>query len=152
MAYKDKDKQRAKQDRLDFINSLPLPIDRIVAEPIELIESQPKVNVPYVYKPTLGYIYIVQCVGFPYYKIGHTTQNPKARIDALQTGSPFEMKLEYALEVKDITEVERVIHKCFDDMRIRGEWFVLTDKSLEKVKSKLTSLREHFLGQPIPVL
>lgn len=152
MAFKDKGRQRERQNRLDFINKLPLPItenDRIatqlrIMDTVD-VEKQQKARVLYVYKPKVGYIYVIHCVGFPYYKIGQTTI-PKGRLDGLQIGVPFELTLEYAIKVVDMNEVERKVQQQYKDKCIRGEWFMLTDGELEAVKGSITSLREYVFG------
>jgi len=143
MAYKDKEKQKRRQERLDFINSLPLPIDR------QPLPEQPLEKSPYVYKPKCGYIYIIHCKGFPYYKIGHTVM-PNGRISELQTGVPFELIMEYAFKVKDMFEAEHAIHKQYQDKCIRGEWFLLTDMELAGVKDKIVLLKDYTMGCSLP--
>lgn len=153
--YKDKLKQKqAKQGRLDFYNSLPQPkIRPIMTEDEYRASMQPEVKpkesaLPYVYKPKPGCVYIIHCVGFPYYKIGVTILNPKARVEALQTGVPFELKVEYALQVTDRYEVEYKIHKRYDSKRVRGEWFMLNDDDLEAIKSEIVLLRDYTWRPP----
>jgi hypothetical protein len=146
--YKDKDKEAKRQSRLDFINSLPLPITAIKRDEADEQSIQP--TKPYVYQPKSGYIYVIHCSGFPYYKIGQTVM-PRGRIDALQTGVPFELILEYAIQVKDMNEVEYKIHQRYEERRIRGEWYLLTDKELEAVKEDITTLKDYVLGQDNPL-
>ncbi len=153
--FKDKEKQRiARQERLDFINSLPNPPIRRLSvcqsstagEALMADSGRKPVMTPYVYRPRAGYIYIIHCVGFPYYKIGQAKQ-PKLRVDGLQTGVPFELTLEYAGAVEDMNEVERKIQKQYKDKCIRGEWFMFTDQELETVKTDIVALKDYVYGQ-----
>lgn len=112
--YKDKDKQRA-----------------TTRERVRRFRAKNK-----VYEPKVGYLYIIHCVGFPYYKIGQTV-TPKVRLDTLRTSVPFELVLEYALKVNDMDRVEHKIQQQYEDKCIRGEWFMLTDQELELVKENM---------------
>ena len=139
--YKDKDKQRHRQERIDFINTLPCPIDRpqVTTHEAEYCIEDPK---EYKYVPRAGYLYIIQCKGFPYYKIGQTTM-PKGRLNSLQTGCPFDLSIEYAMQVKDMNESERQIHIQYEGKRMRGEWFMLTDAELESVKEDMVIMKDY---------
>jgi hypothetical protein len=53
-------------------------------------------------------------------KIGFT-QHLSQRLTALQASSPFDLKLELAMEGSAI--IERVLHARFKAQRINGEWF-----------------------------
>lgn len=55
-------------------------------------------------------------------KIGVTTNDPRQRIDNLQTGYPFgRLRLVGLIRGSDRTEGE--IHRRFRHLRMRGEWF-----------------------------
>ena len=104
----------------------------------------------YVYVPKAGYIYIIHCVGFPYYKIGRSV-NPKARIASLQIGIPFELQIEYAIAVKDMADVEYRVSRLYNSKCVRGEWYLLTDIELEEVKKELISLKDSvYVGKTYP--
>jgi hypothetical protein len=62
-------------------------------------------------------------------KIG-CAYNPHQRLERLQTMSPCLLVLEAVL--KGSHAEERAIHKLFDDERVRGEWFEITDE-IERV-------------------
>ena len=93
-----------------------------------------------IYKPEEGCIYIIHCIGFPYYKVGRSTQ-PQLRLDTLQIGTPFELKLDFAVVVKDMVEVEYKIQQRIKDKHHRGEWYVFTEGMLEAVKEEIIALR-----------
>lgn len=98
------------------------------------------------YTPRCGFVYIIRCVGFPYYKIGQAT-NVKSRLAMLQTGVPFELIIEYANAVKDMNEAEIKIHDKYKDKCVRGEWFILTDVELNAVKTDIVSLKDYVYKQ-----
>ncbi len=97
-----------------------------------------------------GYLYLIHCVGFPYYKTGVTTGNPHARIQALQTGLPFDLELEYAVQVPDIYQEEALLHEVYKDNHVRGEWFSLNQTELEYLKGELVTIRHGYVWEPLP--
>ncbi len=89
-----------------------------------------------------GQVYLVHCVGFPYYKIGITTAiTPLDRVKALQTGMPFELELVAAIPVKDAGTAERYLHDTYKEYRVRGEWFDFTDDMLTEVLAKYDHIK-----------
>ncbi|KKN26107.1 hypothetical protein LCGC14_0878240 [marine sediment metagenome] len=88
-----------------------------------------------------GFVYILHCTGFPYYKIGMTTSSVKKRRDDHQQSIPFELMIEYAVEVNDAYGVEYMIHQRYASKQIRGEWFMLDDKDLEAIKEDMVSMK-----------
>ena len=67
-------------------------------------------------------IYFIQDLKTGLIKIGKSN-NPKLRLKTLQTGSSSELKL-----LKTISGgiyLEQIIHKYFNHLRKKGEWFML---------------------------
>ena len=59
------------------------------------------------------------------FKIG-ITQNIEDRINALQIGNPVEIKLHHREafpSIREASNFERIIHRCFSSHHMRGEWF-----------------------------
>ncbi len=81
-----------------------------------------------VNQSSCGFIYVMECEGF--YKIGWTT-NPRHRRFGLQTGSPFPITLVGVIEGSIMNEAEW--HEAFEDKRVRGEWFALTEEDVSRV-------------------
>jgi hypothetical protein len=77
-----------------------------------------------------GWVYVIQCGDFPYFKIGVSQCSAKSRLDSLQTGSPFELKLILQAHVEDGYNTERRLHNKFADRWRRGEWFTIDALSL----------------------
>jgi hypothetical protein len=66
------------------------------------------------------YTYFILCQECGYIKIGKTT-NIEKRLDALQTGNPFKLKI--VLIIKG--DKEKELHKLFNQYRVDGgEWFL----------------------------
>ena len=59
-----------------------------------------------------------------YVKIGYTTDNPEARLTAIQVGNPKQLTL--ALVISGGQTKEEALHIRFAPYSIRGEWFYLS--------------------------
>jgi hypothetical protein len=53
-----------------------------------------------------------------------TARRPESRLDALQTGNPYQLTIEGVMEGGK--HEEEWLHNMFSDIRIRGEWFEYT--------------------------
>jgi hypothetical protein len=68
-------------------------------------------------------------------KIGRA-KNINARLRALQTGSPYDLKLMGWIDRGDDNSLEKALHELFADQRIRLEWFHLQPEDvLTQLKS-----------------
>lgn len=75
----------------------------------------------YIYKVFRGMVYCVECEGF--YKIGVTSYGIRKRLQSIQTGNPFEVKILWVARTNDIGKYERIIHNQLKDNHVRGEWY-----------------------------
>lgn len=86
----------------------------------------------------IGFVYLINCIGFPYYKIGHTKRRtPNKRLEEMQTNMPFELGFVYLAKIKNVFWVEKKLHKEYEHYRKRGEWFQLTEKQVSDIKNYL---------------
>lgn len=69
-------------------------------------------------------VYFITCRETGTVKIGSSLE-PQARLKELQTGHPFELKVEATLPGG--TDEEFEFHRRFADERLKGEWFKITD-------------------------
>jgi predicted DNA-binding antitoxin AbrB/MazE fold protein len=95
---------RAKDNKRRYINS---KVEK---------ETQPK------------YLYLVKAD--KYYKIG-ITKSPVSRLSDLMTLPPFEGEVLKCVMVDKAEDREKYLHKKYDDKRVNGEWFVLSDREIE---------------------
>lgn len=58
------------------------------------------------------------------------------RLGQLKTLIPFDLKIEKLIYIKEHKKVEKELHEIFKDYRVRGEWFELSIKQLNTVKTK----------------
>lgn len=80
-------------------------------------------------------IYFALAIGSRTVKIGHTTGRSKDRLAALSTGCPHDLVLLHA-EFGD-PQRESALHKQFEGLAVRGEWFRLEGELLEFVVTRL---------------
>lgn len=67
-------------------------------------------------------IYFIQVGDDGPIKIGHTIGSPLARLNAMQTGSPYELRVIATIPDAPFS-LEGELHRRFVHLRIRGEWF-----------------------------
>jgi hypothetical protein len=113
-------------------------------ENIELVDEEyivPKyVKKPEPPKPPkTTWIYLMKDEANGYYKIGHS-KNAEARERTLQSEKPTIVML---YKTHGNVNIEKELHKIYDEKRIRGEWFSLTEDEVkgfpelvETIKSK----------------
>lgn len=85
-----------------------------------------------------GFIYVIyfkDSGGVTYYKIG-LASDVKNRIKQHQTSTPFNVYIAISYYVEDMRIEESILHEMFNDVRILGEWFLLNDENLIKIKER----------------
>jgi len=76
-----------------------------------------------------GYIYLLQSdYG---YKIGKS-KSPKTRNNIFSVKLPFEVEMIKTIKVDNYHQVEKDLHKHFEDKHLNGEWFDLTKEEVEE--------------------
>ena len=78
-------------------------------------------------------VYVVHAVGTDRYKIGYSSDVDK-RINSLKTGCPYPISVITVFE-GGTPEDERAIHGVYRDRRVHGEWFCLSDDTVEWMKA-----------------
>lgn len=81
-------------------------------------------------------------------KIGYTL-DPSKRIPSIQTSSPY--KLEVLLIIDGTIELERELHKNFQEYKIAGEWFEYGERMESFVKENHENDRRYEFGF-VPVI
>jgi len=74
------------------------------------------------------YLYLIKC--HKYYKIG-VAFDIENRLNSLQCGNPYKLDLIIAVKNPDSKELEEILHKKFEDKRVRREWFELSQKDVD---------------------
>ena len=86
---------------------------------------------------SVGLVYLVQADN-GLVKIGWTT-NFKQRLASLQTASPSSLKVLALIDSSVPTQLEQQLHRQFASRRIRGEWFKLSARDIERAKRAASS-------------
>jgi len=83
-------------------------------------------------------VYLFNIKDTEIYKIGFTRKKPQLRLEALQTGNPFELLYINHYESDRATKIESYIHRVYahkkvteDYESIKGEWFFLSSEDVE---------------------
>lgn len=77
-------------------------------------------------------LYIISCQHFC--KIG-VANDVQLRLSQLATGNPFPMEVLAVFEYKNAVTVEKALHQKFSSVRVKGEWFSLTENQAEEAKN-----------------
>ena len=80
-----------------------------------------------------GYLYLIHCVGFTYYKIGRT-KNLKNRLQMLQTGCPFDLNVIASVGSYNLISNENYLHNLFKNKKARNEWFDFDNYEIDLIK------------------
>ena len=93
----------------------------------------------YEYLPQLetpeGYVYFVQDVEVSkHYKIGRTTA-PQTHLKRLSIDLPIKVKVIAILQTNNAPALEQELHHRYAAQRIQGEWFALTDRQIQEIRS-----------------
>lgn len=71
------------------------------------------------------YIYLIQSLESSNYKIG-ISKNPKKRLKQIQTGNGEELRLVGQYESEYYNLIEGFLHRKYEYLKTRGEWFYLS--------------------------
>lgn len=69
-------------------------------------------------------VYVLTTSDFKYTKIG-IAKNIKQRMSNVQSGCPFHLTLYLGAHAPNTRDIEKYLHKHFEDKNTRGEWFCL---------------------------
>jgi len=96
-------------------------------------------------------IYLFNIQNTNIYKIGFTRKKPNLRLEALQTGNPFEIIYVNHYETERATQIESVLHrryahkKVVDDFTgLKGEWFNLEPDDVLKFLENCKKIDDNF--------
>jgi hypothetical protein len=106
--------------RDDFKNHLE---KRLLEEAIQAKNRQPQRQASFVYL-------ILAENGL--IKIGKSN-DVYGRLKSLDTSSPLKLSLLFYIETMNADELEDALHGIYDDKRIKGEWFSLSDEDVKEI-------------------
>jgi DNA-binding protein Fis len=79
-------------------------------------------------------IYFIQSGNGGSIKIGYSNNDIEGRISALQTGTPYKLKLIGVMRGE--LEDEKTIHSIFSEIHIAGEWYLPDDTLLKFIEAQ----------------
>ena len=79
-----------------------------------------------------GYVYFIQCD--KWFKIGATT-DVYGRFHNIQVCNPFDVTLFHVIKSDNMRLTEKLFQGMFGRAEKRGEWFELSEKNLQYIKS-----------------
>jgi hypothetical protein len=82
--------------------------------------------------PTIGFVYLIWSQYG--YKIGKAV-SVKNRTKLFEVKLPFPIRIENYAKFSDYTQAERSLHLYFQDKRMEGEWFSLTEDDVAFIKT-----------------
>lgn len=80
-------------------------------------------------------------------KIGYTRRDPQDRLRKLQTATPDQLRLIGAVEGERY--LERMLHKRYQHLRIRGEWFRIPEARMRVQIALLKKQQERQMLLPL---
>lgn len=99
--------------------------------PVEEVASKPERKA----KP--GYVYLVQEINGPHFKIGHS-KNPAHRQKTFNVKLPYQVEFVCLIQTNDMEKLEHQLHERFSEKRVDGEWFLLSPEDVEYIKGLAT--------------
>lgn len=87
-------------------------------------------------------VYIVKIDSEDKYKIGYTKRELNTRIKELQTGCPYTISPIWSFKSEYPTKLESYLHRNYSHKRVEGEWFVLDNNDIEKIKEDCISFEK----------
>lgn len=79
-----------------------------------------------------GYVYFMKSKINNWLKIG-VSKNPATRQNRIQTKLPFEIDIVKQIASSNPYKLENNLHILYEDKRMNGEWFDLTDEEIEEI-------------------
>jgi hypothetical protein len=92
-------------------------------------KNPPKKFIPF--RPQQGYVYLMQAEN-GIYKIG-MAKNVEDRRKSLEREIPLKMKVIHYFFSENCRKAERHLHTVYADLRLRYEWFTLSDEHVSMI-------------------
>ena len=91
-------------------------------------------------------VYLLECVNEDQtlYKIGHTKNSVKKRIEKLQTGNPHKIREIARYESFYAQILEKTLHRNYSYCRKNGEWFLLEIKEVANFLKNCERIEKNF--------
>ena len=93
----------------------------------------------------LGYVYLLHCVGTPYYKIGKTKNDPEGRAASVRRMNPLEITELGLRYTGQMSALEKYCHLQLHDRHHRYEWFTFEspEEAVSLFNEKVNSFKRY---------
>lgn len=91
-------------------------------------------------RKSVGNLYLINCSGFDYYKIGYTKGRVESRLTSMQVGLPFDLNIIKIWTFESIEKIETMVHSKYKEQRVRGEWHLFDKEELTAVIDFIDSI------------
>lgn len=109
------------------------------AKSMQIINNEFVQNKLFAEDENIGWVYILQNPNDGLTKIGITSlQNPKARLCHYKTH--IDIKVIYLSKVAEYGKLENELHLQYQNKRIRGEWFNLSETDIVNAITQINSI------------
>lgn len=82
-----------------------------------------------------GVVYLLHFEGIPkYYKIG-TAEDLATRLRSIDQATPFKIVVDHVIETSKRLTLEKYLHNRFERKRFKGEWFLLSKRDVDFIKT-----------------
>lgn len=95
--------------------------------------NEESINIPTEHK----HVYIIHDIDSDIYKIG-ISKNIKTRLSNLDTSNPHNLKIYKTYKLKNAKGMEKQLHKQYEHLNVKGEWFKLSEEDLINIDRILT--------------
>lgn len=110
---------------------------------IELIGRRPQRTERERTEDRKGFVYLV-LAETGHSKIGRTT-NVDARLRNFRNSTPIGFQLLHSFPADDSFTAERLLHKKFEGLRVRGEWFALDQDGIQSIQQIVSFIDGKFM-------
>lgn len=147
---------------LAVLHGAPLAIVAYAVADLLLHQGAPVAAVPSSTLPTAlpqsvkpppapdGFVYVLRAENGTH-KIG-MARDVAVRVQDIASFVPFQVEVVLTFATGHMRRLERSLHQCFADRRLRGEWFALTESDLDALASIGTSIAPEEIDDIIDTL
>jgi hypothetical protein len=95
----------------------------------------------------MGCVYLVGSKEYGLYKIGYSkNDDPTKRIRSVAQGAPFHIELLKFWVAENPKRLEAALHRYFRSRKVKGEWFRLKQKDLDRVDCSTAKILKNIIA------
>jgi hypothetical protein len=90
------------------------------------------------------YLICASINGEKLYKIGYTRRKIETRLNEFKTANASELHIVDFFKSQWATKIEASLHRIFKQKKVRGEWFMLSEKDIKAFKGYCQTIHDNF--------